>query len=110
MFFIGDLRRFLMIPFSCKWNAWVRDITAKHEGNWLIRSKKNKKFLSEFCPDCGVGIEKPHIEGCDIERCSMCGMQKLTCDCVGSERVLENWMGIWPERGKLTKEDLNGIK
>lgn len=39
MFFIGSLRIFLMMPFSCKWNAWVRDITAKYEGSWLIRSK-----------------------------------------------------------------------
>ena len=26
---IGEIRRFLFMPFSCKWNAWVRDITAR---------------------------------------------------------------------------------
>lgn len=26
---IGRIRRFPMMPFSCKWNAWVRDVTAK---------------------------------------------------------------------------------
>ena len=30
---IGKIRRFLFMPFSCKWNAWVRDITAKLETN-----------------------------------------------------------------------------
>ncbi len=28
---IGPLRRFLMIKGSWKWNAWVRDITARLE-------------------------------------------------------------------------------
>ena len=41
MFFIGSLRRFLFMPFSCKWNAWVRDVTAKYEGTWLIRNSRN---------------------------------------------------------------------
>ena len=40
MFFIGDLRRFLMLKGIWKWNAIVRDTTAKLEGTWLIRSKK----------------------------------------------------------------------
>ena len=25
---LGRLRRILFMPFDCKWNAWVRDITA----------------------------------------------------------------------------------
>jgi len=41
MIFIGDIRKFLLMPFSCKWNGLVRDITAKYEGTWLIRSKKD---------------------------------------------------------------------
>ena len=39
MFFIGDIRRFLMVPWNSKWNSFVRGITAKFEGSWLIRSK-----------------------------------------------------------------------
>jgi len=39
MFFIGDIRRLLFIKGIHRWNAWVRDITAKLEGTWLIRSK-----------------------------------------------------------------------
>ena len=42
MFFIGSIRRKLMIQGTHKWNAWVRDITAKLEGTWLIRSTREK--------------------------------------------------------------------
>lgn len=40
MFFIGTIRRFLMIKGTWGWNARVRDITAALEGTWLIRSKR----------------------------------------------------------------------
>ena len=40
MFFIGDMRRFFFINGTHKWNGWVRDITAKFEGSWLIRREK----------------------------------------------------------------------
>lgn len=30
---IGKIRRFLFMSFSCKWNAWIRDITARYERN-----------------------------------------------------------------------------
>ena len=40
MIFIGYLRSFLLMPFPCKWNAFIRDITAKYEGSFLIRSRK----------------------------------------------------------------------
>lgn len=40
MFFIGSARRFLFVPWNSWWNAFVRDITAKLEGTWLIRSKQ----------------------------------------------------------------------
>lgn len=49
MFHIGWLRGKLFIydrsfiglwpKDGCKWNAWVRDITARFEGTWLIRSE-----------------------------------------------------------------------
>lgn len=40
MFFIGDLRRKLMVTGNHKWNGFVLDITAKFEGTFLIRSKR----------------------------------------------------------------------
>jgi hypothetical protein len=39
MFYIGDLRYALLMPFRCKWNGWVRDVTARLEGSWLVRSR-----------------------------------------------------------------------
>jgi len=34
---VGKVRKFLMVPFNCKWNAWVRDTTA-----WVERKLKEK--------------------------------------------------------------------
>jgi len=28
---IGSIRRALFLPFDCRWNAWVRDVTANAE-------------------------------------------------------------------------------
>ena len=39
MFFIGTIRRLLFIRGAHRWNAWVRDVTARLEGIWLIRSE-----------------------------------------------------------------------
>lgn len=38
MIHIGRARRLLMLALPCRWNAWVRDVTARLEGTWLIRS------------------------------------------------------------------------
>ncbi len=40
LFFIGSLRRFMFVTGTHWWNGFVRDITAKLEGSWLIRSTK----------------------------------------------------------------------
>jgi len=42
LFFIGTVRRYLLLPVTCRWNAWVRDLTASLEGGWLIRSTKTR--------------------------------------------------------------------
>ena len=50
----------------------------------------------ENCYDCGVKPGKIHISGCDIERCSVCGSQYISCGCKEHDPVFSRWTGIWP--------------
>lgn len=37
--FIGSVRRFLLMPFTCRWNGWVRETTARLERRGYLRSQ-----------------------------------------------------------------------
>ena len=56
------------------------------------------------CHDCGAKPGQPHGEGCDTEMCSVCGWQRLQCDCEGHDPAFARWTGFWP--GKLEAEAL----
>jgi hypothetical protein len=46
----------------------------------------------KHCPDCDATIGSVHFKDCDIESCTKCGLQKLSCGCRTEER--ETWTGI----------------
>ena len=59
---------------------------------------KRKKPTPELvcCPDCGVEPGNPHRDGCDVERCSVCGGQRFGDNCEGHDKAWSRWAGIWP--------------
>lgn len=68
-----------------------------------------KEIELDGCPDCGVEAGQPHRFGCDVERCSVCGGQRLREEL--TERMCENhdpafarWTGFWP--GELEAKEL----
>lgn len=49
-----------------------------------------------ICPDCGVKPGQPHKRNCDVERCSVCGSQRIGCECKGHDKAFSRWTGYWP--------------
>ena len=48
------------------------------------------------CHDCGAKPGEIHKDGCDVERCSVCGGQRLQCSCKNHDKAFARWTGIWP--------------
>ena len=51
--------------------------------------------MTRPCPDCGVAPGDHHLDGCDVERCPLCGHQFLSCSCRSNDGG-QPWSGVWP--------------
>ncbi|WP_437222112.1 hypothetical protein SH661x_002637 [Planctomicrobium sp. SH661] len=58
------------------------------------------------CPDCGAEVGQSHRDECDIERCSSCKQQKITCDCSDHDPRMSVWTGEFPDHfaGEMAEE------
>lgn len=56
----------------------------------------------QCCPDCAVNPGEQHLSACDVERCSVCGGQMLSCGHRypkdSSKRL--PWIGEWPGKAE----------
>ena len=52
--------------------------------------------LTAKCPDCAVAPGEVHRSGCDVERCSSCLGQRLSCGCADHDPDKSRWDGEWP--------------
>ncbi|MFZ2150529.1 MAG: hypothetical protein WAZ12_01885 [Candidatus Absconditicoccaceae bacterium] len=66
--------------------------------------------LLSKCPSCNTKIGQIHKPGCEIEICSACGKQRISCYCKGKhDPAFARWTGIWPGKAeaKFLCIDLN---
>ena len=63
------------------------------------------------CGGCGAVPGQPHADDCDVERCSVCGSQRIICTCNGHDKAFARWTGFRPGEAEAIAlgTDLNCI-
>ena len=61
----------------------------------------------ENCHDCEAKPGEVHKDNCDVERCSVCGGQRLQCNCARHDKVFARWTGIWPGKAEANFLNIN---
>ena len=61
------------------------------------------------CPDCGTAVGQPHVNECDIELCSVCGRQQISCDCKGHDPMVSAWTGELPNQRCMSFQELHEL-
>ena len=74
----------------------VEELSTKNSSPTLILEQL------ESCHDCGAKPGQHHSDNCDVERCSVCGGQRIQCNCDGHDKSFAKWTGIWPGKAEAT--------
>lgn len=61
-----------------------------------ICEELKSKITIRNCPDCGVKPGEIHDDNCDVVICTICGQQRICCDCEEGEGEPGEWTGIYP--------------
>jgi hypothetical protein len=73
----------------------------------LLDQLYKEALTDQPCNDCGAEVGEPHVPGCDVARCTICGGQDISCDCEDAPRpFMQLWEGLWPGKKDAYEEGL----
>ena len=77
--------------YPSDFNLSQEEIDQICENLWQERNNRPSKL----CPDCGAEPCEQHEDGCDVARCTVCGIQAIQCY-EHLDAPIETWSGLWP--------------
>ena len=70
-----------------------KDLTQSEIDTITERLWKEANDSAGKCHDCGAEPGQRHKEGCDVAKCTLCGWQRISCDCKKGKPDI--WTGLW---------------